>query len=254
MGSYDGAAGGHEFTLGGVIGRAIEVIGRQWPLAIGLAVVLGLLNALSVPLLVAALADGFIGLSVVAGLFPFILSTFGGALLAALLTPRAVGHAFADPGAVDGSAASLAGQVPALFAASLLVALGIGLGMMLLLVPGLILMVSWSVTTPALVVERLGPVEAIGRSRELTRDYRWPIFGLYLIGFVIQLAMAAMIAIVPGGDVFALPVDAWDINPVDIVGSVVGFIVWAAIAIALYIELRLAKEGAPQSRYIEIFS
>lgn len=254
MGSYDGAAGGHDFTLGGVIARAIEVIGRQWPLAIGLAAALGVLNALSIPLLAAALAGGSLGLSVIAGLFPFILSTFGGTLLAAMLTPRAVGHAFADPGAVDGSAATIAGQVPALLAASLLVAFGIGLGMMLFLIPGLILMVSWSVTTPALVVERLGPVDAIGRSRELTRDYRWPIFGLYLIGLVIQLALSAGTAMLPGAEVDAMPQTLSDLNPIDLVSSVGGFLVWAAIAIALYIELRLAKEGAPDSRYIEIFS
>lgn len=254
MGSYDGAAGGHAFSLGGVLRRAIDVIGRQWPLATGLGVALGLLNVLSIPMMTAAVSGGNVGLTIVAGIFPFFVSTFGGALLAALLTPRAVGHAFDDPQAVDGSASTLAGQVPALFAAALLVALGIALGFMLLVIPGLILMVAWSVTTPALVVERLGPVEAIGRSRELTRDYRWPIFGLFALGFAIQMGLAAANGAFAVPEVTPAGQPTFDMNPLDFVIGSAGFVVWAAIAIALYIELRLAKEGAPTSRYVDIFS
>ncbi|WP_262692707.1 hypothetical protein [Kordiimonas aestuarii] len=70
--------------------------------------------------------------------------------------------------------------LPALVIA-ILTSLGTSIGMLLFVVPGLILSVMWMVALPAAVAERLGPLQAIERSGDLTSGYRWPIFGIFLI-------------------------------------------------------------------------
>jgi hypothetical protein len=62
-----------------------------------------------------------------------------------------------------------------LIAVSILAGLGIGIGFLLLIVPGLILLTIWSVAAPVLVIERPGVLRAFGRSRELVRGYGWPV-------------------------------------------------------------------------------
>ena len=47
----------------------------------------------------------------------------------------------------------------------LVMTLGILVGLMLLIVPGLILMVMWYVAVPVCVVERAGPIGSLGRSQ-----------------------------------------------------------------------------------------
>ncbi len=64
---------------------------------------------------------------------------------------------------------------------TILVGLGIGLGAILLIVPGIILSCYWFVAIPASAIERVGPVTAINRSVTLTQGYRWQIFGLAVI-------------------------------------------------------------------------
>ena len=50
-------------------------------------------------------------------------------------------------------------------------------GVLLLLIPGIYLTVMWSVCVPVIVVERAGPLAALGRSRQLIRGHGWGVFG-----------------------------------------------------------------------------
>jgi hypothetical protein len=79
-----------------------------------------------------------------------------------------------------------------LMAVSVLFGLGVAVGFVLLIVPGLILLVIWSVVAPVTVLERPGVLAAFARSRELVRGNGWPVFGvIFAVGvtvFVIALA------------------------------------------------------------------
>jgi hypothetical protein len=68
--------------------------------------------------------------------------------------------------------------------AGILAALGVGLGLVLLIVPGLYLLTIWSMLIPVIVLERRSIGEAFGRSQEIVRGNWWPMFGLILITFV----------------------------------------------------------------------
>ena len=80
-----------------------------------------------------------------------------------------------------------------LVAVSILFGLGVGIGFILLIIPGLFLLVIWSVVAPVTVLERPGVFPAFGRSRELVRGNGWNVFGvILLVGLaVIVVSLAA---------------------------------------------------------------
>jgi hypothetical protein len=71
-----------------------------------------------------------------------------------------------------------------LVAVSILAGLGIAIGFVLFIVPGLILMVIWSVVAPVIVLERPPVFAAFGRSRELVRGNGWNVFGVIVVVFL----------------------------------------------------------------------
>ena len=83
-----------------------------------------------------------------------------------------------------------------LVAVSILFGLGVGLGFILLIIPGLFLLVIWSVVAPVTVLERPGPFHAFGRSRALVRGNGWNVFGVIVLVFltVVVVSVAAGIA------------------------------------------------------------
>jgi hypothetical protein len=83
-----------------------------------------------------------------------------------------------------------------LIGAGLLAGLAIGIGLLLILVPGLILLTIWAVIAPAIVVERTGVFEAFGRSRALVRGNGWPVFGVIFTVFVITVIAAIVLGII----------------------------------------------------------
>jgi hypothetical protein len=83
-----------------------------------------------------------------------------------------------------------------LVAVSILFGLGLALGFILFIIPGLYLMVIWSVVAPVTVLERPGVGEAFGRSRALVRGNGWQVFGVIVLVFltVAVVALAAGLA------------------------------------------------------------
>jgi hypothetical protein len=59
--------------------------------------------------------------------------------------------------------------------------LGILLGLILLVVPGIYLIVIWALAVPALMAEDLSVSDALSRSKALTEGYRMSILGLLLL-------------------------------------------------------------------------
>lgn len=84
------------------------------------------------------------------------------------------------------------------------------LGQALLFVPLLVtapclplflwIFVRWSVAVPALLAEGIGPIRAIQRSWELTRDNWWRLFGILLVVYLLALVASTVLG------TFALPI------------------------------------------------
>lgn len=132
---------------------------------------------------------------------------------------------------------------------SLIIGVATGIGFMLLIVPGIILMCMWAVTVPACVVERLGPVQSLRRSNELTSGYRWTIFGLFfLVGIIILIVVMAVIFIISA--VTGSPAIAM------ILASLIGAVPAAFQSVMLatvYYDLRAVKEGVTVDKLANVF-
>jgi hypothetical protein len=142
----------------------------------------------------------------------------------------------------------------------IVMAIAVGLGFVLFLVPGIMLYVMWSVASPALVAERTGVFEALGRSRELTRGTRWKVFGieaiLVVVYYVFLGALGALLIASVGTDFKAMPGTGLSIGWIlsTVLVSVVVNTVWSTVQSSLYVELRNWKEGLPEQALEDIFS
>jgi ribosomal protein L40E len=95
----------------------------------------------------------------------------------------------ARDGVFDASTREIFGRVMpllgALVVAGILAGLGVGVGLFLLIVPGLFLLTIWSMVAPVIVLERSAVLAAFGRSRALVRGSGFRVFGLILVTIVL---------------------------------------------------------------------
>jgi glycopeptide antibiotics resistance protein len=87
-------------------------------------------------------------------------------------------------------------QLGSIIVGGILAGLGIVLGLLLLIVPGLVLMTWWVLIIPVIVLEQRSAGEAFGRSRELVRGYGWGVFGVIVLTILLLLAFSIVLAIV----------------------------------------------------------
>lgn len=91
-----------------------------------------------------------------------------------------------------------------LIASGLMVGLVVGLGVLLIFVPGVILLSGLIITTQVVVLESpAGATAAMGRAWSLSRGFRWRMFLLLLVGFALTLVVLMgtnlFVAVVFGG-------------------------------------------------------
>jgi hypothetical protein len=87
--------------------------------------------------------------------------------------------------------------------AGILLGIAIGIGFLLLIVPGLIVLTLWIFVIPAIVLENRGIGEAFGRSRELVRGNGWNVFGVIVLTFVLLLGVSIALRLILS------PLDEW---------------------------------------------
>ncbi len=147
--------------------------------------------------------------------------------------------------------AAFANAVP-IFLLTILFTILSTIGFFLLVVPGLWVYAVFSVFVPAIVIEGAG-FKALGRSRSLTKEYRWPIIGLlFVIGLIMIVLMAGV------GILVALPIGFIAGNTIaslilQALASGVSYGL-AAIPVALiYARLREIKDGVSVDSMADVF-
>jgi hypothetical protein len=121
--------------------------------------------------------------------------------------------------------------------ASIVAGLAIGIGLFLIVVPGLWLMTIWAVIIPVIVIERAGAFESFGRSQDLVRGRGWHVFFTLVLLWIIQFVAGLLLDVIFG----ALPGSFRDGLSTVIAGTVIA--PFAAIVVTL-IYYRLAGGGA----------
>lgn len=128
------------------------------------------------------------------GLVQFLATVVGMLLMS--LSAGALVHATAEAQAgrrisVGASFGAALGQTVPLFLCILIAIFACSIAMIALIVPALYLAALWSMIVPAIMLERAG-FGAFGRSARLSREYRWPLVGLWVLFFVIVTALLVL--------------------------------------------------------------
>ncbi len=160
------------------------------------------------------------------------------------------------PAVADSLSTGLRAFLP-LIGLSILMGLGLALGFVLLVVPGVILACIWCVAVPSLVAENRGVFDSFQRSAELTRGNRMMIFALFVIYLVVFLMVSAIVGMLTGisGMITGalLSFNPFAVLASALVSTVAGVVGSTGVAV-LYVELRQAREGAGPEWLREIFS
>ena len=221
-------------SAGSVIGQAWELYKAHWRHLIPIAFVVYVLISLFALLLVVLLGwvGAFVGaLIALAGVF-----WIQGALVIAIDDVR--------DGRVDLSIRETLNRVlprlNTLTLAGLLAAVGITIGFLLLIVPGLILITLWLLIVPAIMLENRGVFESFGRSRQLVSGHGWSVFGVIVLTVLILIGVNIVLGIVQA---------AFDSSWLNLLLNIASQTVTAPfLALAwtiTYYELRAIKEPTP---------
>jgi hypothetical protein len=94
---------------------------------------------------------------------------------------------------IAGSFSLVKGQIAGVVGLSLLVGLAAGLACLLLIVPGVILFIMWSLAVPAKVLENKEVTEAMSRSSDLAKNDWGRIFVIWLLFIVLGIGVGMLL-------------------------------------------------------------
>jgi hypothetical protein len=244
--------------LGDLLDAAFSLYRENFALFAGIVAVLGvpqgilgLLATLARPSNVVSTSNGttsidsgsmesFIGLTLGSGVISLLFGTLTTGALAYAVSQRYLGR---DVTIGEAYSAIGFGTFFRLLGASILAAIAIVLGLVLLIVPGIILLVHWLFLPQTIVIERSSVGSAFGRSWNLVKGSAWRVVGIGLVIFII----VSVIGGASGGILAAI---------VSLVGlpSAIGVALQQVVSILirpfelgaltlLYYDLRIRKEG-----------
>jgi Uncharacterised protein family (UPF0259) len=175
-------------NVGGVIRRVFDIYVEQASVLLPASAVVFVVTGILSAVLVAAAP----GLVIVALLLSLIANTLFTGMVVELVADLQDGRRDHSAGELLRSATPVLGQ---LILVGIVAGVGIVIGFLLIVVPGLILITIWSVAAPVVVLERPGVFAALGRSRELVRGNGWQVFGVIFVLFFLVLFVGSGIEI-----------------------------------------------------------
>jgi hypothetical protein len=120
---------------------------------------------------------------------------------------------------------------------ALLVGLGVTIGFIAFIIPGLVLLTQWAVAAPVVVCEVRTPTQAIGRSRQLVHGHGWRVFSVLvvtvLLTLVARLTLLSLAAAISNTDVV--------LAVASLIASMLTAPVFALASAVLYLELLQLK-------------
>jgi len=134
---------------------------------------------------------------------------------------------------------SISGVLAPLMWTSLLVGVGVFVGFLAFIVPGLFLLTQWAVAAPVVVCEKRSAPEAISRSRQLVQGHGWRVFGVLIATVLLVLVASTTLVAVAGSGRVAIAVAS-------LVARTLTAPIFALASAVLYLELlQLKGESLP---------
>jgi hypothetical protein len=132
-----------------------------------------------------------------------------------------------------------------LLAASFLVFLVEAVGFVLCIVPGLLALALYTAVTPAMMIEDIGPIQAMRRSWRLLKPRMWAVLGIVLLARLIAGFLGNLLGGVPSlAATFLGGSFAWFFIALgSVLSSIVSAPVVAIVATLLYFDGRIRHEG-----------
>ena len=124
--------------------------------------------------------------------------------------------------------------------ASILAAIAIFIGFVLIIVPGLILLTFWCLIVPCIVIGGAGVFSSFGQSYRTVRGYAWNVFGTLVIVFLLYLAFAIVVGLI----LVVLPTFLRNFVSTVVVGTLVAPFL-ALVVTLVYYRLTAAHAGQP---------
>ena len=246
------AVGVSEFRVGSVLGRGFSILFRN-------IVPFGLLSlaVMSPPFIYALLVDPLfiLGETEASGFgwspADVIQSLLGYFLSAALVygTFQELRGRHASVGACVRRGAAL---ILPVIGVAIVAGILVGVASMLLVIPGLIVATMLWVAIPAAVIERPGVNASLTRSVNLTKGYRWQVFGIIVILSIVTfvttfaLIMVLTVALAPFDNLSAF------ILGIFVVTAFINAL-WAVVSAVGYHDLRVVKEGVDAEQIAAVF-
>lgn len=227
-------ASGGRIEAGRVVGEALETYRENaGPLLGGALILIGIAGLISGILT----ATGSVLLGLVGAIISLVVQFLYTGYVVKLVQDVRDGRRDSTMSELFSAAAPFLGT---LILNGILAGIAIGIGFVLLIVPGLILITIWAVIAPAIVVENAGVIEAFGRSRELVKGEGWSVFGAILIAFLIIV----VVSIAAGAIGSAVGDDAGRVI-VGTIGNVLVVPIAALVSSILFFDLGGGAGGAP---------
>lgn len=148
-----------------------------------------------------------------------------------------------------------------------LVGVAVIIGTTLLIVPGIIVYLLWSVAASAQADERDGVFLSLSRSQELTEGARTKVFAIMLIllgiSILVGIGMGLLVMLLlrlapidgsPGLLDGVVPYGAVVLFAIRTLAGTVLNLVWAAVQASLYVELKQWKEGGSVESLEQVFA
>lgn len=253
------AAGGGEFSIGRVVSRTFEIIGRNSVTFLVLAL------AATLPTIFITYLTSVQALAITGGASPFSGSTLGLTLLSYILSIvlsflLQAALTYATVMDLNGRRASLGEalstglrSIGPLFVIGVIYTLAVGFSALLLVFPAFMLLTAWAVVVPSRVIENTPIMASFSRSSALTKGHRWPIFGLYVVFYLvvmaIEFAARPFFGLTMMSNVATSP--AYFVV-LAIVGTLTAVIAATGTA-CIYYELRSSKEGIGPEHLASVF-
>lgn len=260
--TYDQPRG--SFDMGRVIQRTFDVLGRNIGPFAGLALLTTFLPQAALGaagiFVLQTQSDNVLTAGALLGVVSWVVSMVGAYVLEAGILYASVNDMNGRKVEFGKAVSTGFSFVLPLFGLGILMGLALVLGFILLIVPGILMSIAWIAAAPAVVVEKVGVTESFGRSATLTRDNRWPIFGLCMVYMIVYFAitwgatlMLGGLAAAAGGVTdFTSSGALLNILVTPLLSAVLSLVGTTGVA-AIYFELRSIKEGVGAKDLAAVF-
>lgn len=175
-----------KLDVSGVISKVFELYGKY------LATLLGIGAIIFIPLgiIEGVLRDGGIVLQLIGSLVGLVGTFLFVGSVTRLVQDVQDGRQDATVGQTIGSVGPV---LVTLIVAGILASIGITIGFLLIVLPGVFLLTIWAVISPVIVIENAGVGAAFGRSWALVKGNFWQVLGVIILFFIIELVVSAIL-------------------------------------------------------------